>query len=836
MLGTSRATTRWSAAIAGLVIAVPLFVSSPVGAEAEPPACDPFIAADLDPSIPTARDVIGIDLGDRDVTTAESDAYLQAVSAASPLVTDGVLATSVEGRPLRYAVVGQQQWIRPSALAQIGRDLNRLRDPATPQAQAQQIIRRTPAILWLAGNVHGGEESGTDASLLALYELAARQDCTATQILDHAIVVILPTQNPDGREADTRRNAYGFDMNRDWFARTQPETDGKLEKLRELPPQLFIDAHEMGRRTFFFPPNADPVYHEIGEIPLEWIFSLYGGAMADAFQRFAIPYFNGEPYDLLYMGYGDSAPTTGFNAAGMTLEKHNGDPTAVRVREQYVAIWATLNAAGAQDHQLLTDWRAEHLTAYQQGLAGELEPNQLYYQGTEIVNPVPDVRVKHYFLRTDDPARTAAVQRVARRLQRMDIDVYRLVRPLRVPDYTAYGRPSAATTLPSGTLWIPMAQGQKHWIQAMLHEDTYVPFPYFYDVTAWSAPLLENVDGGRSGADLRPQAVGLEEQAEPDIHYRGEAPRVAVWQISATAAGAIESAGWLRWWLDTGIGLPVTDVSAAGIADGMLSAYDVLVVPSGSDATASTSLGASGREALVTWVQNGGTLITLRDSSRLASRLGLTSASYVSATSDIPGSLVRVEIDPTSPLADGIGEQAYVMYEYEFVWTAAPAVSPVRFPVAGDPDWFVSGFARGEEQLYGKTAVVDEPVGDGRVVLFGFDPNYRAFTNGTSQVLSNAIVGEQPASSAMTALAAPNTTTTVEVADRLVISVRPGAASRVQALLDARGATADVVHSAGVVSYRVDLGGRPTDEHPWAADLARDAAGLGNQVVTIRLP
>jgi hypothetical protein len=78
------------------------------------------------------------------------------------------------------------------------------------------------------------------------------------------------------------------------------------------------------------------------------------------------------------------------------------------------------------------------------------------------------------------------------------------------------------------------------------------------------------------------------------------------------------------------VGLP-DDVAVHGrvsgwLAAGMLSAYDVLVVPSGSDATASTALGAAGRKALVIRVQNGGTLITLRDSSRLASRLKLTSA------------------------------------------------------------------------------------------------------------------------------------------------------------------------------------------------------------------
>ena len=88
----------------------------------------------------------------------------------------------------------------------------------------------------------------------------------------------------------------------------------------------------------------------------------------------------------------------------------------------------------------------------------------------------------------------------------MDVEVRRLTEPLAVPDYTPYGRRAAATTLPAGTYWIPMAQAQKHWVQAMLGEDTYTPFPYFYDVTAWSQPLLFNVAGGRSGAVLWPAA------------------------------------------------------------------------------------------------------------------------------------------------------------------------------------------------------------------------------------------------------------------------------------------------------------------------------------------
>ena len=89
----------------------------------------------------------------------------------------------------------------------------------------------------------------------------------------------MPTQNPDGRELGQRRNVNGFDMNRDWFARTQPETDGKLDVIREYPPQLFIDAHEFGLADYFFPPNADPIYHEIPDQANEWINNLYSPAI-----------------------------------------------------------------------------------------------------------------------------------------------------------------------------------------------------------------------------------------------------------------------------------------------------------------------------------------------------------------------------------------------------------------------------------------------------------------------------------------------------------------------------------------------------------------------------
>src|SRR4029078_8954925 len=144
--------------------------------------------------------------------------------------------------------------------------------------------------------VHGNEESGADADLRILYELADRDDCAAQQILDNAVVVVAPTQHPDGREAANRRNHYSFDMNRDWFARTQPETDGKVALVHRYPPVLYIDAHEQGGTAGFSPPNAAPIHHEISNAALHHINDVYGPAMRAAADAAGYDYTNYTSY------------------------------------------------------------------------------------------------------------------------------------------------------------------------------------------------------------------------------------------------------------------------------------------------------------------------------------------------------------------------------------------------------------------------------------------------------------------------------------------------------------------------------------------------------------
>ena len=143
---------------------------------------------------------------DRPASAAQIDAYVRAVARASPVVRSAVAGFSVQGRPLRYAIA--------SALPTDGLRAAFARLRAVRAGRARSA-GDAPAVVWVAGSVHGNEPSGADADLRLLRDLARRCE---DPLLRRVAVVVLADQNPDGRELRTRYNAAGFDLNRDWLA------------------------------------------------------------------------------------------------------------------------------------------------------------------------------------------------------------------------------------------------------------------------------------------------------------------------------------------------------------------------------------------------------------------------------------------------------------------------------------------------------------------------------------------------------------------------------------------------------------------------------------------
>ena len=331
-------------------------------------------------TVPSPTKALGYKFGSREATDQEIGKYWDLVGARSARVVTGVYAHSWEGRPLRYALVGTPTTLH--RLPAIRHDLARLRDPATPAAQAAAIVRRTPNILWITANVHGNEPSGGDAVVRLLYSLADRSDCVARAILDNTLVGLIPVQNPDGRQHSRRYNAAAFDMNRDVLVGTQPEVAGRLALFWKYPPQLVVDEHENSGRNYFFPPNADPVYHETPNRVYDEILNIYGPANEAAFDANGWKYETSDSgYDFFAQEYGDTVPTTQMGAAGMTYEQGDYVRYPMRVRHQFTTGLVSLYAGATHRESILQDWRATFVNAKAEGAQCRLERNRIYNPG-----------------------------------------------------------------------------------------------------------------------------------------------------------------------------------------------------------------------------------------------------------------------------------------------------------------------------------------------------------------------------------------------------------------------------------------------------------------------
>lgn len=790
--------------------------------------------------VPDPASVLGFPVGvDREVTSAESNDYLQAVVAASSRARGGVVGTSVQGRTIRYAVMGHPDNVTVAGLEAVRQANLEIRDPSTRQGRVDELARTTPAFAWIEANVHGSEESGADAALQLLYELADRDDCVVETLLANLVIVVIPVQNPDGRELDQRRNGYGFDLNRDVFARTQVETDDRVELMRTYPPVLLLDHHEFGYYRAFFPPNADPVFHEVPEQVMRQIDDLYGPAMARLFHRNDWPFFNGGIYDFFAPQFNDTGTSLGFNGVGMTLEVYNGAPLDRRFDRQLGIQWACLWQAAKNRRRILRAWHDASVTAVEQGKAGKREPNKRYFMpDLKVRTPVPTEPLRHYFV--FDTRRTRdEVSLLIRRLQRMEVEVYSLDEELRVPDFheLASSKDSvqyraAQRTLPAGTVWIPMAQRQKHWIEAVMAEQPYLPTYYTYGLSGWSFPFCMNLEAGSSGAKLRPNATLLPPEAlPPSPSLPPGAPAIGLYAMSS-GGYAQESFGATQWLFDTYWNLPYTLLEAPDIVGGALDGIDVLVAPGGDWPTAVRRLDDAGTRAIRRWVRRGGRYVGYRGGgAKLAQALGLTTALFRDPLADVPGSIVRVELDRSHPLAEGIGRWCWMLLDDDDIvtdWTRGTA--PVRFPEGSRNGFYVSGIADGERHLYGTPAVIDEPSRDGRVVLMPSDPFSNGHMEGSRKILWNAIFGPDPHGPARVVPAAYERA--VDRARRAAfaepgwpMAIRVTVATRdeaeVRRILRRFRARYVVRHDGDVARFRIRNPRELTlEEHPWAIDLA----------------
>jgi hypothetical protein len=162
-------------------------------------------------------------------------------------------------------------------------------------------------------------------------------------------------------------------------------------------------------------------------------------------------------------------------------------------------------------------------------------------------------------------------------------------------------------------------------------------------------------------------------------------------------------------------------------------------------------VGKEGVENLKKFVEAGGTLVFLNRSSQFAIEqfnLPVKDVTRGLARKDfyIPGSILRTELDPTHPIAKGMPQQSIAWFENSpaFEIQTDPLALTRNFRIIAsypkDPKQILlSGWALGAEKIAGKAALVEFTIGKGKIVLFGFRPQYRGQSLATFPLLFNAI-------------------------------------------------------------------------------------------------
>jgi len=284
--------------------------------------------------------------------------------------------------------------------------------------------------------------------------------------------------------------------------------------------------------------------------------------------------------------------------------------------------------------------------------------------------------------------------------------------------------------------------------------------------------VISGLSADAQDAMVRSLALRAERVAAPATTLRQ--PRIAMFN-----PGASMDEGWTRWVLER-FEFPFTKLSADDIAAGnLVSRFDAIVVtdeprgvlvgggrggrgPGGAAGTAGTGraagAGATGAPALPegdanrvkaidAFVRAGGTLVCLNRSSAFAiDQLNLpvrnTLAGLGRQEFFVGGSLLNLEVDPSQPVMAGLQKTTAVFFN------SSPAFETLvgfkgtvlaRYADTGSP--LASGYLLGEQHLQGKAAALEVQHGEGRVILFGFRPQWRGQTFGTFKVIFNSLMG-----------------------------------------------------------------------------------------------
>jgi len=446
-------------------------------------------------SIPKPEEIIGHQIGTSHTRTDQVVDYFEALASRSNRIILNDHALTHEGRRLIHAIVTHPD--NHKNLETIREGNLKLSDK--PNSMSDQDLNKMPLVAYLGFSIHGDEASGTEASLLLLYHLAAGSGKQIDDILKNTVLIIDPMFNPDGRDrfvnwvngnrgrvptSDTqdrehnqpwprgRTNHYLFDMNRDWMPVTQPESNGRIKLFHHWRPQFLLDAHEMGgNSTFFFQPGISSRNNPNtpkGTLELANKLIPFHAKRLDSIQSM---YYSQQSYDDFYYGkgstFGDIHGSVGIlfeQASSRALESETNQGRLVyafTIRNHYMSTLGTLDGLVALRKEFLAYHQDFYATA---------------------PDAAKKTQVKGYLVSLNQN-RTRA-QMLIQNLQKHRIVVHELKKSMTVKQ-TKFN--------PGEAVIIPSNQPQTRFLKGIMERMTTFEDSLFYDVSAWTLPLAYGV-------------------------------------------------------------------------------------------------------------------------------------------------------------------------------------------------------------------------------------------------------------------------------------------------------------------------------------------------------
>ena len=814
-------------------------------------------------SVPTPESVLGHKPGDDFYLASydESREYFRQLAAHSNRIKLFSVGKTTRGVDWEIAAISS-----PQNLAQldkyksISHRLGQARGLTDEAARA--LAREGKAIVHVDGGMHSTEVAGAQQSIALAYKLVSSQgDPEVDAILDHLIVLLWPTLNPDGQNEvvawyrknvgtpyevsplpDLYQEYVGHDNNRDGYMNNMLESREVTRTELDWDPVVFYCHHQTAPfpTRIFIPPFTEPISSNIHPLMMRWlnVLGINMGAYLDEHQMPGAVHRVG--FDNWYPGFLDFAgifrnTISFFTETALyryatphfyTVEDFPRERQPLRSEVFYNSPWkggwwrlgdAVRYMLGASMAVLDTCAKYHDVLLYNRYQAGrdniarfQKEPpfayiipqeqrdlptaatlvDKLLTNGIEVhqagqsfaangreyrnawvvlMDQPFAAMVKELFepqhypdLRESPngpPIRPYDVAGWTLPMQ-MGIEVAAVLKPV-TPEQRAGLRPVTQATLPPGEI---QGTGSAY----LISHQTNNSFKAIHEVLAGGGQVgfaktdresgtvvVSGIDRERMAAIARKYSVNVTATAKAPDAVAAKKVRIGLYR-SWTAA--IDE-GWTRWILEDYGFAPITlrngDIQAGHLRERL----DAIIIPDASPrsimdgfATGSVpgeyagGLGESGVNELRAFVSSGGTLIAFNNASLMAiDQLHLPVTNILTGLNNeqfyCSGSLLRIELrDTTHPALWGMPREPIVMFERGPAFEQKSGFRGVvlaSYPRDRNP--LESGYLLHPERNQGKAAAMEVFLGEGRVYLFGFKPQWRGQSLGNYKLIFNAI-------------------------------------------------------------------------------------------------